>query len=293
MNARVNALVQATEDILKEKPITPPEHIKDELDQLLVTLATESTRLSQTKIARENLLASIAHDLRSPLQSIKLALHSIEQAISKAIDTKPGSVLESDSTSPDRAAQSMAQTNRLTATKHQLHNLSHQIDISEDLINDLLTLNRLQQNKAKELDYVNVSDLCVKAIEELADLAGDKSIYVDLEIRNNDSVISGNREQVTQLIKRLLKLSIINGGFDSSVLVTVTGQAKQLLTIKDTGSALGKIHKVPYVASADSDTESLQRVMSLALCEQLSQINNLKLTLSQSDTNTFVLSSSL
>jgi signal transduction histidine kinase len=290
MNARVKALVQATEDILKEKPIKPPEHIKDELDQLLVTLSTESARLSQTKIARENLLASIAHDLRSPLQSIKLALHSIDQALLKALNTKANGTLASDSTSGEGASQSISDKNILTATQQQIQTLSNQINISEDLINDLLTLNKLQQNKTTQTDSVNLSECSVQAIEELADLAGEKSIFVDLEIENNDCVISGNWEQVTQLIKRLIKLSIINSTFDSSVVVTVTGQAKQLITIKDTGPALGQRHKAPYVASADSDTESLQQTMSLALCEQLSQANNLQLTLSQSDNNTLILS---
>ena len=290
MNARVNALVQATEDILREKPIKPPEHIKDELDQLLVTLSTESARLSQTKIARENLLASIAHDLRSPLQSIKLALHSIDQALLKALNAKAGGAFESDSTKADRTTDSIADKDSLTAVKQQIQTLSNQIDISQDLINDLLTLNKLQQNKANQIASVNLSDCCVQAIEELADLAGERSIFVDLEIKNNDCAISGNWEQVTQLIKRLIKLSIINSTFDSSVVVTVSKKAKHLIIIEDTGKALGQIYKAPYVANADSNTESLQQIMSLALCEQLSQANNLQLTLSESNNNTFILS---
>lgn len=277
MNARINSLVQATEDILNGKAVQRPQQIKDELDQLKDTLATESAKLSQAKAARENLLASIAHDLRSPLQAIKLALHSMEQALLKAINTNANSALAT-----------LANKTSLDETYKTLQTLATQIDITEDLINDLLTLNKLQQSQTADKERVNISEISLAVVEELAELAGEKSIFVDLEIKSNPCLITGDQLQLSQLIKRLIKLSINNSSFDSSVMVTVGGQGSSLITIKDTGKALGAVHKAPYTPSANLDTVSLQQVMSLALCSELCQVNALKLILPDTDTNTFM-----
>ena len=190
----------------------------DEIGRLAVSFNTMADRLEESFTLQKRFVSDAAHELRTPLASMKTS-------VTKALST------ESDS-SEDRAL---------------LGFLSGRVDYMETLVNDLLFLSRADEGKLKSNAIVlDLSKLLTEAEESFRCLFEDKNINFTSEI-TADLYAKADRTLILRVISNLLDNAAKNTPSGGSVSLTAIKQNKGvIITVCDTGSGISPEH-LPHI----------------------------------------------
>jgi signal transduction histidine kinase len=180
---RVKTMIANTARVVKHEPLLPRVSGKDEIAQLDTVFHEMSDALDEASKYKQEMLAMVSHDLRSPLMSVQVSLSLLN---SGALGELP----------------SRATKETVVAEK----NASRLIK----LINDLLDIERLESGRfeleLKEGDLVEIIDRSVASIDALARA---RNITIKTPEESVSAIFDADRmEQVfTNILSNAVKFS--------------------------------------------------------------------------------------
>ena len=266
LSNRVVELARTSLQLSEKNTMEHPEKITDELDQLKEELALAFDGLKEAERRREQLMNSLAHDIRAPMQSIQIALETL---------AKP---------QPQEQAAGPP-LNRSNLFKQATAGIYE----GSELINDLLTLNKLKtapqkaqsaSESGQESAPIDWQDLLYEAIANQADRSGERDIALELEDCLTGSIGQVDRELFLQMLECAIKIAVDNAPGQSQVSIRLKRQGGLLLSIIDEGPPLGAQFDLPIKLSRPKEPGRLKELLALAILEQLAGANHMRLELS-------------
>lgn len=213
---RLAALVHNAKKIPLNLPIVRCVGGNDELTDLDATLNKASAELIEAREYRKLIMNMMAHDLRSPLSSCRIALDLLSTELREKI-------------SPTGAAE-------LARTSNSLERLIL-------LINELLLLDKLEEGMLElKLSPENIKVVAAEAIDAVAALAKKKQITLINEVKRDYALF--DRERILQVLVNLLSNAIKFSPENSSIKIqTSTTYNKLKVTVCDNGTGLNQAER--------------------------------------------------
>lgn len=185
------------------------DNLPDEMKPLVQSLNMFMDKVSSMVSVLKRFTSDAAHELRTPITSLKLQLAVLEQSTSSE---------EKD-----------------VAIQH----LKSGINRSEQLVSQLLTLARLEpENHSRRTGVVDLQKLIKECFEELLPLAREKSIDLGLDKADHNE-INGVQTEVKilmiNIIENAIRYTPVGGTIDVSLLNL---NDKVVFEVKDTGPGI-------------------------------------------------------
>jgi len=149
-------------------------------ENLILIKWQDITLCSKTERAGKDLVANVAHQLRTPLTSIK---GYAETLLDGAFDDPQ-------------------------VSKKFLETILRNADRLTNLVKDILTLAKLDDNNSLNLQLVNVSILVTYVVEQLSNIAEEKEVTINTHYPENDVFILGSLQDIEIAIHNLLDNAI-------------------------------------------------------------------------------------
>lgn len=144
-----------------------------ELEPVVLALNNLLAKLERALASESRFTANAAHELQTPLSAIKAEVQRYQR-------------IETDAD-----------------TRTMLQRIETRVRRSADTVQQLLTLARLDPDQEFALHHVDISELLLDVIAELAGLAHDRGLELDLEI-SPDIELRGNTEWLRILLRNLI-----------------------------------------------------------------------------------------
>lgn len=164
---------------------------------------------------REQLLGIVAHDLRSPLSSIRLAAGMLEQTEPQDLETRGKSV----------------------------HAIERAVERMDHMINDLVDVATIQAGRLSiEREDVDAGELVQEVVETFRPIGREKSLHVEGEVEG-PLLLSADRDRLYQVLSNLIGNAIKFTPDNGSIIVRArrTG-TEAMFAVSDTGPGLAKEH---------------------------------------------------
>ena len=177
----------------------------------------------QAETMRSDFVANVSHELRSPLSTI-----------SGFIETLKGPAKND----PD-------------ARERFLGLMEQEADRMVRLISDLLSLSKVEANERQQpTAMVDLAAVVLNVHSSLAGLAKAKKKSIELNLPNEAVSVSGNQDELTQVVQNLLENAIKYSGSESRVTVSLTTGARPAglggpaveLRVSDEGPGIARQH---------------------------------------------------
>jgi len=192
---------------------SPPPEEMDELDQLAVAFNQMAARLERTEAMRRQLIGDVAHELRTPLSTIKGSLEGLMDGM-----------LE-----PDEA-------NLL-----QLHREAERL---QRLVADLQELSRVEAGAFKlKLQPASVSHLIASAAERLGRQFEDKGVSLEIDLPPELPAVLADEDRIGQVVLNLLGNALQYTPAGRAVRISARGAAAEVqIEIQDEGIGIPAEH---------------------------------------------------
>lgn len=179
--------------------------LADSLDRMVDQLAQLQEERERDEAARHLLIASIGHDLRTPLASLRAAIEAIQDGVAP---------------DPDRYLRSMA----------------GDVELLGGMVDDLFVLARLRagdlQMDRMSLDLVEVAD---GAVEAITPLAARRGVQVACE-GEGEAAVLGDARALDRVLRNLLDNAVRHAPAGTTVQVTVQADgASGTIRVRDQG----------------------------------------------------------
>jgi two-component system sensor histidine kinase BaeS len=177
----------------------------DALNILVTSLRTAEEASSESKTARQRMLAALSHDLRTPLTAMRAAVEALQDGVADD-PTRYLAILDAD------------------------------LRAMGDLVDDLFLLSRLEAGglviDTQSVDLVELADEAIEALAPVADRAG-----IGVEVVADDEVfVTGGSRELARAIRNLLDNAIRYTPHGSQVQVRISnGGPKAKLEVVDEG----------------------------------------------------------
>jgi signal transduction histidine kinase len=233
--------------------------------RMIEQLAEEERRRDAADAARRNLVASISHDLRTPLASLRLMLAAIEDGV---VD--------------DRTRD------RYLATMH-----TH-VGALGSLVDDLFELSRLE---AGDLDWsrqqVELSELVDETVAAMRVEAEAKGVAVAADLQPLPRPARGDPDRLQRVLFNLIQNAIRHTPADGSVTVRAEPVGDWVeIEVADTGAGIPHDDRErlfePFVRGADNGEHDTGAGLGLALCRAIVEAHGGRIWLADSETGTRV-----
>jgi two-component system phosphate regulon sensor histidine kinase PhoR len=186
-------------------------------DDSFEIVLTDITRTEQTKTMRQQMTSNIAHELKTPIASVRGYIETL--MMNKDLDEeKKHYFLE----------KALAQSTRLT-----------------DLINDIVTLNKLDETGSSfPFEEVDVTAVVKEVRDNLITSINKRKIRVDIDI-DADSKVTANRSLVVSVFQNLMENAVTYAG--ENITITVKnlpgGPDYQRFSFSDNGIGIPEEHQ--------------------------------------------------
>ena len=194
------------------RDVRVPVHGGDELASLAADVETMVARVDAEERTRRRLVASVSHDLRTPITNLRLIAQGLEDEIFE----------------PD-------------GTREQLQQISSQVRALGALIDDLFELSRLEAGDIRwSMQQVPLDDLVRETIETMRPQAREGGISVRAELDGRLRPARGNPEQLQRVLFNLIQNAIRHTPADGSVVVRAWPAAERGVEVEvaDSGSGI-------------------------------------------------------
>lgn len=206
-------------------------------------------------------ISNIAHELRTPLSTIKIS---------------------TEVTLLDRSLAS--------DVRKMLHGTVAELDRASQIINNLLSLNRLIRPEKIEFEYVDLGSVVDSVVKKLSSLANEHEVQVrvDKDNKDNTQFVYGNVSALEQIVMNLVKNSIsyTPKGKNGNVVVSITTVANSSvrLLVADEGVGISKedlFHIFePFYRADSSRTRRLHQTgsgLGLTIVNEMVRMHNAKI----------------
>jgi signal transduction histidine kinase len=234
----------------------PPQRLqsrRDELGDLARDLARMEDRIATLVNAQRELLDDVAHELRSPLARMNIAVELAERTHdqSKSPDSdESGRLLARIRRESERLADMI---DRLL----QLSSLEHQIDDHERTAIDLSRLTR---------EVVDDCNFEARAADRIVNILADQ----DVRVLGNEDML---RTAIENIVRNAMRYTPAGQSVDVSLCSAADQRDRVLITIRDHGrgvseDALPKLFQPFYRVESDRNAESGGAGLGLALADR-------------------------
>jgi signal transduction histidine kinase len=184
---------------------------EDELAQLAADVEATIAKVASEERARRELVASVSHDLRTPITTLRLISEGLEDGIFE----------------PER-------------TREQLRLMATHVRALGSLIDDLFELSRLEAGEIHwSMRQVRLDELVHETIEAMRPQADAGKVAISAEL-DAGSTARANPEQLQRVLFNLIQNSIRHTPADGSVVIRaerVAGQAVEI-EVADSGKGI-------------------------------------------------------
>ena len=187
-----------------------------EVSELADTLNYASDELSKVEHLRQEFIANVSHDLRTPLTMIT--------GYAEVMRDLPGE------STPENVQIIIDEAKRLT-----------------DLVNDILDLSRLQSGaQVPDFEPMNLTGTVRKILDRYSKLILHEGYSITLEAQE-DVMILGDEIRITQVLYNLINNAINYTGKDKKVVVRQTVEEKRVrIDVIDSGEGIPE-ESLPYI----------------------------------------------
>jgi signal transduction histidine kinase len=211
----LDAIRTAVEEVGEgARDVNIPVQGHGELATLAADLEVMVTKLDAAERARRQLVASVSHDLRTPLTTLRLIADGLEDDIFE----------------PER-------------TREQLRLISTHVRTLGSLIDDLFELSRLEAGDIRwSMEQVQLDELVRETVEAMRPQAVAGRVDIRTELNSAVKPARANPEQLQRVLFNLIQNAIRHTPPDGSVVVRsepATGRPAGIeVEISDTGSGI-------------------------------------------------------
>jgi PAS domain S-box-containing protein len=209
-------------------------------------IAEDVTIEMRTERIKNEFLALIAHDLRSPIAAMDASLQLLEAGINPYGDPKD-----------------------------QYRKMRERTDYLLRLLNDILEMNRIEESQIHiEREETSLKDLCTEAADLVQELANQKQIKC--EVMTDEAQILVDKHRIKRVIVNLLVNAIKFSPENSTVTIRATTerQSDVVIAVVDQGRGISEADKArifskfEQVESSDSSIKG-GAGLGLAICRTL------------------------
>jgi signal transduction histidine kinase len=202
-----------------------PVQGQDELASLAADVETMAIKVAAEERARRELVASVSHDLRTPITTLQLIAEGLEDGIFE----------------PERV-------------REQLQLMATHVRALGGLIDDLFELSRLESGDVHwSMERVRLDQLVHETIEAMRPHADASGVAMRAELNSQLVPARGNPEQLQRVLFNLIQNAIRHTPADGSVVVRAEPVAERSVEIEvaDTGAGIDQALRTaifePYV----------------------------------------------
>jgi two-component system sensor histidine kinase GlrK len=154
----------------------------DEVADLARAFNAMAERLQELDELKQAFLATVSHELRSPLTSMREAAHLLRDRVGGDLNERQARMVEIIGASSDRLLR---------------------------LVNQVLDLSRLRAGVLRlDRHPVDLDRIVTRAIDEMRPQAEDSGLALTLERRGSDFVVDGDEDRLVQVLVNLLANAI-------------------------------------------------------------------------------------
>lgn len=180
-------------------------------NRMIARLGAEEAARDRADTARRRLVASVSHDLRTPLASLRLLVEAVEDGIVTGADRE-----------------------------RYLHQMSGHVNTLSGLVDDLFELSRIEAGDVSwSLHRVEVGGLVCDTVDALRVHADARGVHVISDVPGEGVDAEANPEQVQRVLANLILNAIRHTPADGSVTVRASrGERGIEVEVADTGSGI-------------------------------------------------------
>ncbi len=187
----------------------------DELAQLANAFNSMCAKMEILEVSRNKFVSDASHEMKTPLATMKILVDA----------------LINQSSEIDKAVYD-----------EFLGDINHEIDRLTYLINDLLTLVRMDKNDSvkEELVPIQITDLLDKVRHKLQPLAAKKGISIDFKTEGDPTVL-GNTMKLQQAFSNLVDNAIKYSAEDTTISISLSKDNRNaIITVADQGIGISQ-----------------------------------------------------
>ena len=177
----------------------------------------DTTKSEKRKLLKQQITSNIAHELRTPVSSIKGYLETI---------------LSNENLSADKQ-------------RYFIEKASFQIDRLSELIRDISILTKIEEaSSLYEIEDVNLGSIIKDVIENLQSKIEAVNAKIELNIENQ-TIVKGNKALLYSVFQNLLENSLIYGGENITIKIDnyLEDDNNVYFTFSDTGIGIEEEHQ--------------------------------------------------
>ena len=192
----------------------------NELNELATTLNYAKDELAKTDELRQDLMANVSHDLKTPLTMIKAYAE-----MSRDLHSKNKKKQEED-----------------------MNIIIDEVDRLTILVNDILELSNMQSNlnelNKEDFDLIHLTEEIIHRYKVLQET---ENYVFEFNHKEKEIIIHADKKKLEQVIYNLINNAINYTGEDNKVIINIITEEKDILVeIKDTGKGI-KEEDLPYI----------------------------------------------
>ena len=192
----------------------------NELNELATSLNYAKDELAKTDELRQDLMANVSHDLKTPLTMIKAYAE-----MSRDLHAKNKKKQEED-----------------------MNIIIDEVDRLTILVNDILELSSMQSNinelNKEDFDLIHLTEEIIHRYKVLQET---ENYVLEFNHKEKEIIIHADKKKLEQVIYNLINNAINYTGEDNKVIINIITKEKDILVeIKDTGKGI-KEEDLPYI----------------------------------------------